>query len=147
VTKDNPWTSWAKILCLFLMVLITACGGGGGSSGSDGGTVTADTTPDSFSFSAQSDVELSTAVTSDSITVSGIDAATSISISGADGKYAIDGGSFTSSAGTVTNGQSVVVRVTSAGDYSTPVETTLTIGGFYRGGDSGSSCNFCHRVH
>jgi hypothetical protein len=91
--------------------------------------VPTDTTPNAFSFSAQTDVELNTSISSNAINVSGINAATSISISGADGEYSIDGGSFTNATGTISNGQSVVVRLTSANDFSTTTETTLSIGG------------------
>jgi hypothetical protein len=88
----------------------------------------ADTTPDSFSFTAQTNVALNTFIVSNAITVSGIEAATSISISGG-GDYAIDGGAFTQSAGTVTNGQTVTVRQRSANQVSTTSTVTLTIGG------------------
>ena len=41
-----------------------------------------DTTPDAFSFADQTDVALSTVVTSNEITVSGINASTPISVTG-----------------------------------------------------------------
>jgi len=86
-----------------------------------------DTTPDDFSFTAQNDVPLNTAITSNAMTVSGINAPAAISISG--GQYAINGGAFTSAAGTVNNGNTVVVRVQSSTSHSTPTTATLTIGG------------------
>jgi len=90
-------------------------------------TVTdADTTPDPFTFVDQTGVELNTVVTSNVITVTGINAAAPISITG--GTYAINGGAYTSSSGTVNNGNTVTVRVTSSGSYSTTVNAKLTIG-------------------
>ena len=87
----------------------------------------ADTTPDAFSFTDQTNVSLSTTISSGAITVSGIDAASAISISG--GTYSINGGAYTSSSGTVTNGQTVTVQHTSSASNSTATNTTLTIGG------------------
>ena len=89
--------------------------------------VAADTTPDAFTFTDQTNVALNTTTTSNTITVSGINAATSISITG--GTYSISGGAYTSSSGTVTNGQTVSVRHTSSASNSTSTNTTLTIGG------------------
>lgn len=89
--------------------------------------VPSDTTPDAFSFTAQTGVAISSQISSNTITVAGIDAATSISISGGD--YQIDNGSWSSSPGTVTHGQTVTVRHTSSASYNTTVSTVLTIGG------------------
>ena len=86
-----------------------------------------DMEPDAFSFTDQTGVALSTVVTSNSITVSGINAAADISVSG--GEYSINGGGFTSASGTVSNADTVVVRHTSSNANSTAVQTTLTIGG------------------
>ncbi len=94
----------------------TSCNGGG-----------SDTTPDPFTFTPQTGVALSTPITSNVITVSGITAAASISVTG--GEYNINGGAFTSAAGTVNNGYTVQVRHTSAATNSTTVNTILTIGG------------------
>ena len=90
-------------------------------------TTVTDTAPDSFNFSDQTDVEPSTPITSNAITVSGINAAAPISISG--GSYSINGGAFTSTSGTVSNGQTVTVRVTSSSNFATTASATLTIGG------------------
>ena len=86
-----------------------------------------DTTPDAFSFTDLSNQALSTQVESNAITVAGINAAAAISISG--GEYQINGGSWTSAAGTVTNGQTVKVRHTTSASNGTATDTTLTIGG------------------
>jgi uncharacterized repeat protein (TIGR02543 family) len=85
------------------------------------------TTPDPFIFTHQTGIALNTIVTSDEITVSGINASVAISVS--DGEYSINNGAFTTSIGTITNGSTVRVRQTSSGSYSTTTVTTLTIGG------------------
>lgn len=90
-----------------------------------------DTTPNAFSFTDKTGVATSTAITSNSITVSGINSATTISISG--GSYSVNGGGYTSASGTVNNGDTVTVRVTSSGTGSTTTSATLTIGGMSDG--------------
>lgn len=87
-----------------------------------------DTTPDAFTITAQTGVARSTVVTSSPITVSGINAATAISITGAGGTYSINGGSYTSVEGTVINGDKISIRVTSSSEYNSAVSTTLFIG-------------------
>jgi hypothetical protein len=70
-------------------------------------------------------------VVSNSITVSGINAAAPISISGGDGvAYSIGcTGSFTNVSGSINNGQTVCVRVITEGSASTASDALLTIGG------------------
>ena len=87
----------------------------------------ADTTPDAFGFTAQTDVALNTAVTSNAATITGIDAPAPVSVSV--GSYSINGGAFTSAAGSINNGDSVRVRLTSSAQYSMQTAVTLTIGG------------------
>ncbi len=91
-------------------------------------TLAIDTTPDAFSFTDQTDVGRSTPITSNAITVSGINSTTAISVSSG-GEYRINNGSFTNTTGTVTNGDTVQVRHTSSGSFSTTTDTVLTIGG------------------
>lgn len=87
----------------------------------------ADTTPDAFSFPAQTGVPLNSPMTSNPITVSGINAPSAISVSG--GLYSINNGTFVATAGTVNNGDSVRVQVISSSSYSTASGVTLRIGG------------------
>ena len=82
--------------------------------------------PDQFTFVDQTDVQLNTVVTSNGIIVSGLDATAIIYISG--GTYSINSGTYTSAAGTVNNEDTVTVRLTSSGSYSTTKSATLTIG-------------------
>jgi hypothetical protein len=86
-----------------------------------------DTTPDAFAFTALTRVSPGAVVTSNPITVSGINRAAPIAITG--GQFSVSGGAFTSGPATVTNGQTVVVRVNSASDYATAVRARVTIGG------------------
>ena len=88
-----------------------------------------DTQPDAFSFGSVNNAELSSLVTSEPVTISGINVPTSIQISGAEGSYSINGGDFVSSAGTVNNGDTIRIRLTTSSANNTPVTSTLTIGG------------------
>jgi hypothetical protein len=87
-----------------------------------------DTVPDAFSFTDQSGVALSSTITSAAITVTGIDAAATITVTG--GEYDINGsGTFTADPGTVNNGDTVRARGTSSDQYLTGVDVAVTIGG------------------
>lgn len=90
-------------------------------------TAASDNTPDQFTFTDQSNVNLTTLITSNTITVSGINTTSTISISG--GEYSINGGAYTAVTGSVSNGNTVAVRHTSSGGFSTATNTSLTIGG------------------
>jgi hypothetical protein len=84
-------------------------------------------TPDPFVFTEQNAVPLSTLVTSNTVSVTGINSPTSISVSG--GEYSINNGTFTAAIGAVLNGDTVTVRQVSAGTFLTKTEAILTIGG------------------
>ncbi|HXG28677.1 MAG TPA: CocE/NonD family hydrolase [Nevskiales bacterium] len=86
-----------------------------------------DTTPDPFSFTSVSGVSKNTVVSSNVVTITGIDAPAPVSVS--NGEYRIDGGAWTSVSGSITNGQTVQVRHTSASTANSVTETVLTIGG------------------
>jgi len=118
----------SSLVIVFLSSLIAACGGGGGGGSSPTPSPQPDTVPDAFSFTPVTDAALSAQVSSNSITVNGIDSATAISISG--GEYALDGDTtFTAASGSVINGQTVVVRGVAAAEFSAQTTVTLTIGG------------------
>ncbi|MGQ0620952.1 MAG: Calx-beta domain-containing protein [Panacagrimonas sp.] len=92
----------------------------------------ADTTPDSFSFPPRLRVELLQAQTSESVTITGINRPAVISVSGAaDSQFSIGclPAGFTSTPGTIAEGQTVCVRHPSSGVEQTSTETILTIGG------------------
>lgn len=81
-----------------------------------------------LSFSPVTDAYRNTPYTSNEITVDKIYGGTgTISITG--GEYSINGTDFTSTAGTVSNGQKVKIKLISSSDYSTKSTATLTIGG------------------
>ncbi len=99
-------------------------------------------TPDSFIFTAQTDVALSTKITSNEIELDGLLSSTTLSISGKEisnpdstttfsAEYSTDGGStFTSSPSTVSDGTKVRVRLLSSATNNTTETATITIGGF-----------------
>ena len=90
-------------------------------------TVAADTTPDAFGFTDATGVALDTLTESDSITITGINTGTAISVSG--GEYRINNNDYTREAGIVYEGDTVSVRIQSAADFDTAREAVLTIGG------------------
>ncbi len=86
-----------------------------------------DTTPDAFSFAPITNAVASTLIPSNVITITGINAAAPISIVG--GEYAIGSNAFTNVKATVSNGQQVKVRLTSAAASNGVATATLTVGG------------------
>lgn len=106
---------------------VDACPSEGGPASNNGCPVITDTTPNAFSFTSVSGVSQSTVVSSNVVSISGIDAPSPISVAG--GEYRINGGAYTSADGAISNGQTVQVRHISASAANTVTETTLTIGG------------------
>ncbi|PUA26881.1 MAG: hypothetical protein B0W54_20885 [Cellvibrio sp. 79] len=90
-------------------------------------TTLPDSTPDAFSFTTKTGAAINTAYTSDAITVKGIDTTVPVSITG--GEYSINGGAFTSAAGTVVVNDTVSVKTTAANGTELTREAVLTIGG------------------
>src|SRR5262245_8897224 len=115
------------LLGLVAVLALSACGGGGGGGGS---TPTPppppDTEPDAFTIQPATNAVRGAAVTSQSVTIQGINAPATVSITG--GEYSVNGGAFTSAAGTVANAQNIVVRLTSASAGGGVAEATLTVG-------------------
>lgn len=93
-------------------------------------TIAADTTPDDFLFAAQTGVEPATLTVSSPVTVSGINSAAEISVSGQGApEFSTDSGfTWTAASGTISNGQQVLVRLTS-GALGETRTATVTIGG------------------
>ncbi len=107
--------------------LLASCGGGGGGSGTTGGGFVSDTTPDAYTFVDQDNAVVSRFALSEPITITGINEAAAVSITG--GEYSIDGGEFVSASGLVTNGARIVVRQTAADGFLQTTDATLTVGG------------------
>jgi hypothetical protein len=87
-----------------------------------------DKKPAAFTFTDQTGVPTSTLVESNTITVSGMDTGRTTPINVSGGEYSINGGAYTSVAGTVQNGDSVKVRQLSAATGATSTIATLTLG-------------------
>ena len=91
-------------------------------------TMVADTTPDPFSFTDQTNFGVNTLATSNSVTITGINAPSPVTIIG--GQYEINNsGVWSNASGTVVSGNTVRVRQTSSASNGTKTDTTLTIGG------------------
>ena len=86
-----------------------------------------DTTPNAFGFAPVTDASLGSVQTSDAITVSGIDAASPISVTG--GSYSINGGNDLREAGVLRNGDIVSLKTMAAETPATDVTVTVEIGG------------------
>ena len=91
-------------------------------------TLAEDTTPDPFSFTDQTDVPVADMRTSDTVTITGLNTATPLAVSG-DGspEISINGGAWVTS-GTITSGQTLAVRLTSAADLNATRTATVTVG-------------------
>ena len=117
-----------RIAAACALFLLASCGGGGGTGSAPAAQPPlTDTTPDNFSFAARSNVAAGIPVESDAVTITGINAAAAIAISG--GEYSINNGVYTAAGGRVTNGQRVSVRLTSSATPGASTTATLTVGG------------------
>ena len=85
-----------------------------------------DITPDPSIFGNQTDVALSTVITSNTVVPTGYTHATSWTCSG--GTASINGGAYTTS-GVISPGQSVTLRVTSSASHLTTSTVTFTVNG------------------
>jgi len=120
-----------RLALITAVVGLAACGGGDKKNKPTPTLVPTqapDTTPADFSFTLpQATFGVGEEATSDSITITGLDTLTDISIS-AGGEYAIDGGSFTSAAGQIANNQTLVVRAMAGANFDDAVVVTVNIG-------------------
>ena len=87
-----------------------------------------DRTPDDFDLGFKIVDSGTTNVTSDEVTISGIEEDNATTISIKDGVYSINGGAFTSQEGNISDGDKVKVRLDSADTFGTATKATLTIG-------------------
>lgn len=84
------------------------------------------TPPDAFSFTPVTNAATSTLYTSNTVTVTGIDPGTIISVSG--GEYRINGGAWASNIGIINPDSTLAVRQTSSASFSTATLVTVIIG-------------------
>jgi len=89
----------------------------------------ADSIPDAFAFTAQTNVPLSSVVTSNNITVQGITGYSSATVTNGTFSVGCSDGGFVTSSKRIANGDQVCVRHTSSAQNSTSASTTLSIGG------------------
>ena len=84
---------------------------------------------DQFTFTDVSNASLSTAYTSNTITILGLNTGLTgtVNVSPAGTTYSKNGGAFTSSTGSVTNNDTIAVRVTSSANYSSTVYCSLSV--------------------
>ena len=124
-----------KLIAIWAMlILLSACGGSSSSTTTTDATSN-DTIPNSFSFVDQVDVLTSSTATSLPITIDGINADTTISVTG--GEYSIaeasnlpvETQSFTSEEGKIGNNDVIYVRHTTSDYANTTTDTVLIIGG------------------
>lgn len=128
--NQTTYVTQSSDLTKIITVEVTATNSAGfvkATSANFGPIIVGDTTPNPFTFTDQSNVALSTIITSNTITVAGIDAPSNMTITG--GQYSKNGGAFASAATTVVAGDTVQVRGTSSASNSTAVNVVLTIGG------------------
>jgi hypothetical protein len=91
-------------------------------------TVTTKGTSGSLAFTTKIDQPWATALESNTVTLTGINPSTPISVSGAGGSYKVNAGAYTSTAGTVNDGDTVTVKGNTASADLTSTVVTLTIG-------------------
>ncbi|MBI2315908.1 MAG: hypothetical protein HYU75_02425 [Betaproteobacteria bacterium] len=84
------------------------------------------TEPDPIQFASRTGVPLGGLVESNPVTITGITGAAPLSIAG--GEYSIDGGAYRGTAGTVANGDTLKVRLTSPAAGNTASSATLAVG-------------------
>ncbi len=85
-----------------------------------------DNTPEAFSFSPQMGAEPFDFKDSNEVTITGIDAGTSISVAGGD--YRINNGNFTSEVGVINSGDMLKMRVNGSEEYSTSTTVSVNVG-------------------
>ena len=118
----NPLTALG---CLTGQVPVKTAGGWGCADLSE----TPATGPDPFSFTDQTGAATGTQVTSNTLTITGLSASTPVSVTGQGSpQISINGGAWTTS-GTITNNQTLRVRLTSSANPGTAHAANVTVGG------------------
>ncbi|ROQ21714.1 hypothetical protein EDC38_2341 [Marinimicrobium koreense] len=141
--KNNICLSFTLI---FLVLVVSACGGSSSVSSTEGDCKSSIIdecgsqdpapepnqemvdAPDVFLFNPKHDVAPGSFVTSELVTISGIDTTLPISIEG--GEYAINEGTFTDTSSTVENGDSLQVRLIASSKRNWTDKAALTVGDY-----------------
>ncbi|WNO10469.1 hypothetical protein [Teredinibacter sp. KSP-S5-2] len=110
----------------FSMETTTTVTVGGVSASYSVTTIAQDITPEAFSFNPVTGASVSSVVTSNAASITGINDAAPVTISG--GQFSIDSGDY-GTTGNISNGQSIVIRITAASTPGTDASATLSIGG------------------
>jgi len=122
----NTYTWKVNHLLLLALLGLTACGSDTKEQIITDPPPPIDTSPDAFSFTNVSEQERASEATSNTVIIEGINTPTAISITG--GEYSIDGSDFSNLPGTVTNQQTISIRLLSSASYSTTSDATITVG-------------------
>lgn len=89
--------------------------------------LTPDSDPDAIAFNSVENAELSTSYTSNTVAISGLE--TSVTASATNGaETSKNGGSFSTSNKTISNGDTLQLRMTSSGNYITKKTTSVSVG-------------------
>lgn len=124
--KDNGG-SWAP--CAGGGGGLPTCSEGEGLIYTSGAWACQEQVPDLFSFTDVRNQLTSTLIISNSVNIGGITGSVAVSVSGQGSpKVRINGGSWVTS-GTITNGQSLEVQLTSSSSSNTMYSATVTVGG------------------
>ncbi|MCW8923791.1 MAG: GlyGly-CTERM sorting domain-containing protein, partial [Gammaproteobacteria bacterium] len=84
------------------------------------------TTNDALTFTSVTDTALNSVITSGTLNITGVLTDVNISITGSE--YSLNGGAFTSAAGTAFNGDTLQLRTTSSTSYNMTTNVVVTIG-------------------
>lgn len=87
-----------------------------------------DDTPEAFSFTPLTNVDRDVQLVSEIVTITGINVEIPVVISG--GEYSIDGGAFTTAAGTISNNQTLQLRIQTPLDLSESKSITISLGSY-----------------
>ena len=92
----------------------------------EGGVI--DNTPNSFTFTAVTNANISNFYTSNEVTIAGLGSGVNADLTVVGGLYSKNDGAFTSDAGVIANGDTLKLRRASSASYSTAVNVDVTVG-------------------
>jgi len=109
---------------------LTAVGGTGNATQSVTVQVIApDDVPDLFTFPSVQQADLNTSYTSNTVTIGGLGPGIAVNVDATNGaETSVNGGAFSTSTKSITNGQTLAIRMTSPTGYDSTKTTTITVG-------------------